>query len=158
MLPAGTAKIHHLVPEIPMLVIFHRLIDEEIDGFQKFLNFFLFFKELNNRVIFASEMFVLLNNIVSLCSIQKDHVRPSEGSVSKSGLYRLLRLVKEHEKENAWILPKLAYFFGRFKPREQYAMSWARLKEYVFSNRANWRHLELALIWCFMMMRREGSR
>jgi hypothetical protein len=60
MLPASAAKIHHQVPEIPVLVILHRLIDKEIDGFQKFLNVFLCFKKLNNRIIFASEMFVLI--------------------------------------------------------------------------------------------------
>ena len=79
------------------------------------------------------------------------------GSIPKGLLYRLLLLTREHRVEKAWLMTKLAYLFGRFKPDAGYAQPWSRLKEFVFSKTVNWHHLEVAILLNLMLMRREAG-
>jgi CRISPR-associated protein Csm1 len=80
------------------------------------------------------------------------------GSLPMSVLYHLLTLVREHREQNVWIMPKLAYLFGRFTPKAEYGARWQKLNAYVFSNSANWQHLEVALLWNLMMIRKGGNQ
>jgi len=105
----------------------------------------------------AAAVIRILQELTGLCRTEKDHLQLPDGSISRGVLYRLLAITREHKKEKAWILPKLAYVFGRFQPNEDFAESWVRLKNYIFSNRVNWHHLEVAILWNLMMMRKGGK-
>jgi len=83
-----------------------------------------------------------------------------EGSLSRGFFYRLLQLVREHNeaarahgKSRVWLMPKLAYAFGRTKPKSEYQEPFNALQNYVFSSGVEWKQLEVALLWFLMMMR-----
>jgi len=84
-----------------------------------------------------------------------------EGSISRGGLYSLLNLCRAHRNSGAWILPKLAWFFGRHRVSDKYAPQWARIKDYIFSKEEeldHWHVLEVAILWDLMMIRKEGRK
>ncbi|MEW6665745.1 MAG: type III-A CRISPR-associated protein Cas10/Csm1 [Thermodesulfobacteriota bacterium] len=81
-----------------------------------------------------------------------------EGSISRGGLYNLLNLSREHRRIGAWILPKLAWFFGRFRPAERFSGPWNGIKNFIFSNEVDWHCLEVAVLWNIMTIRKEGDR
>jgi CRISPR-associated protein Csm1 len=106
----------------------------------------------------ADRILSLTKEVGGLFRIGDDHLYLPDGSISTAVLYRLLMLAREHKKEEGWILPKLAYMFGRTAPRDkEVAGAWATLKNYAFSNNVNWHHLEVAVLWNLMLMRKGGD-
>ncbi len=106
----------------------------------------------------------LTRNMLDFSVTKDDHLSLPEGSISRGALYRILALTREHKRkggdEKVWVLPKLAYMFGRSRPKEKFAGPWGRLRDYVFSNNVNlehhWHYLEAAILWNLMMMRKGG--
>ncbi len=97
----------------------------------------------------------LLEKISGLFGVQNSRLRQLPGSIASGTMYRLLSIAREHKTEGKWILPKLAYLFGRVKPTHKDSSEiWAGLKNYVFSKDVKWRQLEVAILWCLMLMRR----
>ncbi len=81
----------------------------------------------------------------------------SEG-LAKGFYYKLLQLVRRQRRDGVWVLPKLAYLFGRTRVGNALEKDWITLKHYMFSSRAQgWRHVETALLILLMMMREGGS-
>ncbi len=78
--------------------------------------------------------------------------------LSKGFYYRLLELVRRQRRDGVWVLPKLAHLFGRTRVDGEMEGDWIKLKNYIFSSKADgWRHVEAALLILLMMMR-EGGR
>ncbi|MEJ5347614.1 MAG: type III-A CRISPR-associated protein Cas10/Csm1 [Desulfosoma sp.] len=78
--------------------------------------------------------------------------------LSKSFYYKLLQLVRLQRRDGVWMLPKLAYLFGRTRVHASLEENWLDLRKYMFSEKARgWRHVEMALVILLMMMR-EGDR
>jgi CRISPR-associated protein Csm1 len=95
--------------------------------------------------------------------LRESRIHLSEESLSRGFFYRLLQLVREHNramrqsgKSKIWLLPKLAYAFGRCQPRATQLDAFQALKNYVFSSEVDWLRLEVALLWFLMMMRQGG--
>lgn len=81
-----------------------------------------------------------------------------QGGLSMSFLFKLYELVRQQRKLGGWILPKLAYLFGRTSVSDGLKPQWQRLKDYFFSRQARgWRHLEVALMIVLMALR-EGEK
>ncbi|MEW6380267.1 MAG: type III-A CRISPR-associated protein Cas10/Csm1 [bacterium] len=103
----------------------------------------------------------IVKTILGLCLPKDDRLSLPVGSVTRGVLYKLLAITREHKQEKVWILPKLAYVFGRFRPSQEFNIPWKSLQDYVFLNSANWQlhwHcLEIALLWNLMMMRKGGE-
>ncbi|SHF34082.1 CRISPR-associated protein Csm1 [Desulfacinum infernum DSM 9756] len=79
--------------------------------------------------------------------------------LSKGFYYKLLQLVRRQRQDGVWLLPKLAYLFGRTKVDGSLEEHWGALKHYIFSSKADgWRHVEAALLILLMMMREGGSK
>ncbi len=82
-------------------------------------------------------------------------IRPH--GLSKGFFYRLLELVRRQRRDGVWVLPKLAYLFGRTRVDGAMEKDWVALKHYIFSSKADgWRHVEAALLILLMMMREGG--
>jgi len=96
----------------------------------------------------------LLGLLVAFAKATENHLKLPDNSVSRGFLYRFLQIVREHKHLQSWIMPKLAYVFGRLQPGRGFEEPWGRLKQYVFSSTVNWSHLEVALIWLLMLMRK----
>ncbi|SFM73919.1 CRISPR-associated protein Csm1 [Thermodesulforhabdus norvegica] len=78
-----------------------------------------------------------------------------QGGLSIGFLYRFYELVRQQRKLGGWIVPKLAYIFGRTTVSENLVPDWRELKDYVFSRRAGgWRHLEVGLMIILMALRK----
>jgi len=107
----------------------------------------------------TEEIKKLLCNFVQLTDKKEKHLYLPDDSVSKAGLYKFLTIIREHKKEEkmAWIFPKLAYIFGRLKPSEKFLPFWETIKNRIFSKDVNWHHLEIAILWTLMMMRKEDN-
>ncbi|MGA1823093.1 MAG: type III-A CRISPR-associated protein Cas10/Csm1 [bacterium] len=101
---------------------------------------------------------LLTQVMIPLSTIGKNRLTLPDGSISRAFLYRLLDLSRMHKKEKAWIYPKLAYIFGRLRPREVFCEPWCTLKNYIFSNKADFHHLEVTVLWTLLMMREGGER
>jgi CRISPR-associated protein Csm1 len=105
----------------------------------------------------------LLSLLVRLCEPQGRQLVLPSGSVSRSFLYRLLTLAREHRKsaKGQWILPKIAYLFGRFVPDKNFQTDWQIIKNEVFSldksGDGKWTQLEIALVWLLMLTRKGGE-
>ncbi len=100
----------------------------------------------------------LTKELMNFSEIESGQLRLSQGSISAAVLYKLLAITRKQKKDKAWIMPKLAYLFGRSFPNgDKYKNAWSRLKDYVFSTNADWRQLEVAILWNLMMMRRGGD-
>jgi len=89
-----------------------------------------------------------------------------EGSFSKGFLYRLLALIRAFEKEQAWILPRVAYLAGRNGPQMGWlkgkltaSEAWIRLKDELFRmpEPTRLKKLEASILWTLMMMRKGGN-
>lgn len=86
-----------------------------------------------------------------------------QGSLSKTGLNAMLILVRGRRREKKWILPRLAYFFGRFNPKnDRFDDPWMKLKNSIVENSVyktdkDWERLETALLWILMLMRKEAG-
>ena len=89
-----------------------------------------------------------------------------QDSFSSGFLYRLLALVRSFQREQAWILPKLAYAAGRNGPKTDWlaqnrgaAEAWIQLKQRLFKlpENGHLKKLENAIVWTLMMMRKGGE-
>jgi len=78
----------------------------------------------------------------------------------------LLSLVRSLQREQAWILPKLAYAAGRNGPKTDWlaqnrgaAEAWIQLKQRLFKlpENGHLKKLENAIVWTLMMMRKGGE-
>ncbi|MCP4113124.1 MAG: type III-A CRISPR-associated protein Cas10/Csm1 [Desulfobacteraceae bacterium] len=101
----------------------------------------------------ARETANLTKIFTSLTVVRDNYLYLPEDSISRGELYRMLKLIREHRTEKVWMMPKLAYGFGRLRPGRKYAEPWLKLKNYIFSENVNWHHLEVAILWSLMMMR-----
>lgn len=81
-----------------------------------------------------------------------------EGSISQGILYRLLLLTREHKEKGGWLMPRLAYLFGRYKPKAGYEETWGKLKDYVFSTKVDWHLFEMSVLILIMMLRKETNQ
>jgi len=43
------------------------------------------------------------------------------------------------------------------KPSERFLPFWETIKNRIFSKDVNWHHLEIAILWTLMMMRKEDN-
>jgi CRISPR-associated protein Csm1 len=111
----------------------------------------------------ADNVVTRLRDLTAMAVVKAKRLDLPEGSVSRGGLYSLLNLCRSHRRSASeiWILPKLAWFFGRHRVGEKYATQWARIKDYIFSKGErldHWHVLEVAILWDLMMIRKEGKR
>lgn len=105
----------------------------------------------------------MMNLVCTLCRFGKvrgERFDLQDDSLSRGFFYRLLQLVRDHNEvvrlhgnSKVWLMPKLAYTFGRSKPKSAYLEPFHALQNYVFSRDIEWKQLEVALIWFLMMMR-----
>ncbi|PIV22767.1 MAG: type III-A CRISPR-associated protein Cas10/Csm1 [Deltaproteobacteria bacterium CG03_land_8_20_14_0_80_45_14] len=126
-----------------------------------FLEFPFKWREAEEIVKFLeSEMMPLLQTTPTC-------VQLPEGSFSKGFLYRLLALIHAFEKEQAWILPKVAYLAGRNGPQMNWlkgkltaSEAWIRLKDELFRmpEPTRLKKLEASILWTLMMMRKGGNQ
>ncbi len=100
----------------------------------------------------AHEAANLAKIFARLAVVRDNYLYLPDDSISRGELYRMLKLIREHRTEKVWMMPKLAYGFGRLKPGRKYAEPWLMLKNYVFSENVNWHHLEVAILWSLMMI------
>ncbi|MFY9111966.1 CRISPR-associated protein Csm1 [anaerobic digester metagenome] len=101
-----------------------------------------------------------IRSLADLFTTEQNHLGLPEGPLSRSMLHRMLLLFREHREKNGavWLLPHLAYLFGRFRPSEGFEKSWSSLKDYVFSTNVDWHHLEMVVLLILMMMRKEKDK
>jgi CRISPR-associated protein Csm1 len=86
------------------------------------------------------------------------NLRLREGGPSRTFLYSFMELVRRQDKLGQWILPKLAYMFGRTAVSKDMQEEWQALKNYVFSEKARgWRHIEAALVMVLMVIRERSE-
>lgn len=100
----------------------------------------------------------LLQLLIEFARAAENHLKLPDNSVSRGFIYRFLQIVREHKDLKSWVMPKLAYVFGRLQPGKGFEEPWSRLKQYVFSSKVNWSHLQVALIWLLMLMRSRGGK
>ena len=111
----------------------------------------------------AHEILGLLRTLNGFGELRESRIHLFEESLSRGFFYRLLQLVREHNravrekgKSKIWLLPRLAYTFGRCRPKATQVDAFQALKNYVFSRDVDWRRLEAALLSFLMMMRQGG--
>jgi CRISPR-associated protein Csm1 len=83
----------------------------------------------------------------------------TEGGLSAGFLYRLLQLARNHKRLGGWQFPKMAWLFGRHKPRDEprFGKNWQALTNYIFQHSVNWACLEAAVLLALMMMQKEET-
>ncbi|MCU0595557.1 MAG: type III-A CRISPR-associated protein Cas10/Csm1 [Desulfobacterota bacterium] len=113
----------------------------------------------------ARSTFQLVKTLSGFGRLSHGRLELPGDSISHGFFYRLLQLVRNHNeamrsrgKSRIWLMPKLAYTFGRCRPQAAYVVPFSELKNYVFSNDVQWEHVEVALHWFLMMLRRGGDR
>lgn len=100
----------------------------------------------------------LLRDLNAMAVCKQNRLDLPEGSLSRGGLYSLLGLSRAHRWSGDWILPKLAWFFGRVRPSQEFSGPWTAIKDYIFHNDVDWHCLEVAVLWNLMMIRKEGDQ
>lgn len=102
----------------------------------------------------------LVRTLCGFARLSDGRLELPDESLSHGFFYRFLQLVREHNQtmrekgeSKLWLMPKLAYSFGRCKPKPEYVGPFNTLKNYVFSSDAEWGQLEVAVHWFLMMMR-----
>jgi CRISPR-associated protein Csm1 len=107
------------------------------------------------------------NEILPLLMPSDSCLKLPQGSFSTGFLYRLLALLRAFQKEQAWILPKIAYAAGRNGPQADWlnknraaAEAWMQLKQRLFRipEENHLKKLERAILWTLMMMKKGGER
>lgn len=99
-----------------------------------------------------------LEHLQPFLEVERRSLKTRPQGLSKGFYYKLLQLVRRQRQDGAWLLPKLAYLFGRTRVDGSLEKHWGELKHYVFSSKADgWRHVEAALLILLMMMREGGS-
>lgn len=101
-----------------------------------------------------------IQSLAGFFTLGRNHLELPEGSLTRSMLYRMLLLFRDHRKRKdaGWHLPHLAYSLGRFRPGKGFEKSWSSLKDYVFSTNVDWHNLEMAVLIILMMMRKENGQ
>lgn len=92
-------------------------------------------------------------------TVDNSSLKSRSGGPAKGFYYKLLQLVRRQRRDGVWVLPKLAYLFGRTRVADSLEKHWSDLRHYIFSSKAQgWRHIEAALLILLMMMREGGSQ
>ncbi|MEJ5366421.1 MAG: type III-A CRISPR-associated protein Cas10/Csm1 [Desulfosoma sp.] len=100
-----------------------------------------------------------LGHLQPFLQVDGGSLKTRPNGLSKGFYYRLLQLVRRQRRDGVWVLPKLAYLFGRTRVDGALEKDWIALKHYIFSSKADgWRHVEAALLILLMMMREGGSK
>jgi len=100
-----------------------------------------------------------LKHLEPFTEVVRTSLKTRPSGLSKGFYYKLLHLVRRQRRDGVWVLPKLAYLFGRTRVDGALEKDWIALKHYIFSSKADgWRHVEAALLILLMMMREGGSK
>ncbi|MBW1953421.1 MAG: type III-A CRISPR-associated protein Cas10/Csm1 [Deltaproteobacteria bacterium] len=104
---------------------------------------------------FPSEVLQPLEILGEFLQCGESKLVPVPDGLGRGVFFRLMQVCRDHKGQGVWRFPRLAWLFGRLKPRNRNLHpAWQKLQNYIFHTEVSWQGLETALMWTLMMMRK----